>query len=246
MSVHGTGPVDEELRELAIRITRVGGLAEKLLTEAMLALDRANEPLARQVIAADDQIDSLEHEIEERALFLMARPHASGGDLRELVTAIKVASDLERIGDLAKNIAKRVIAIQDQVTARTALRGIDRMSRMALEQLRKVLDAYAGRDVEAALEVWRQDFDLDAMCTSVFRELLTHMREDPHSVAAATHLLFASKNIERIGDHTTNIAEMIHYLVKGEPLREQRPKKDSSNFVRIDPPSSKDAVLDGR
>jgi phosphate transport system protein len=150
------------------------------------------------------------------------------GDLREIMTAIKIASDLERIGDLAKNIAKRSLAVHGQAGVHQAVRGIDRMSRMALEQLRGVLDAYAQRDVETALEVWRQDADLDAMYTSIFRELLTYMMEDPRAISFATHLLFAAKNVERIGDHTTNIAEMIYYLVRGELLREARPKKDSS------------------
>jgi phosphate transport system protein len=228
MSEHTVAAFDEELSELAVRVAQMGGLVEKALTEAVLALDRADEDLARRVIEADGRVDELEREIEERAVRTIAKRQPMAGDLREIMTAIKIASDLERIGDLAKNIAKRSLAVHGQAGVRQAARGIDRMSRMALEQLRGVLDAYAHRDVEAALDVWRQDADLDAMYTSIFRELLTYMMEDPRAISFATHLLFAAKNIERIGDHTTNVAEMIYYLVRGELLRDVRPKKDSS------------------
>jgi phosphate transport system protein len=231
MNEHIVGAFDEELSQLSVLVAQMGGLAEKLLTEAVLALDRDDEDLARRVIAADEGIDRLERDIEEQAVRMIARRQPMASDLREIMTAIKISSDLERIGDLAKNIAKRSLAVQGQAGVHQAIRGIDRMSRMALEQLRKVLDAYAHRDVETALEVWRQDADLDAMYTSIFRELLTYMLEDPRAITFATHLLFAAKNVERIGDHTTNIAEMIYYLVKGELLREGRPKKDSSISV---------------
>jgi phosphate transport system protein len=228
MSEHTVAAFDEELGELAIRVAQMGGLVEKALTEAVLALDRADEDLARRVIEADGRVDDLERDIEERAVRMIAKRQPMASDLREIMTAIKIASDLERIGDLAKNIAKRSLAVHGQAGVHQAARGIDRMSRMALEQLRGVLDAYAQRDVETALETWRQDADLDAMYTSIFRELLTYMMEDPRAISFATHLLFAAKNVERIGDHTTNIAEMIYYLVRGELLREARPKKDGS------------------
>jgi phosphate transport system protein len=228
MSEHTVAAFDEELSELAVRVAQMGGLAEKALTEAVLALERGDEDLARRVIAADAHVDDLEREIEERAVRMIARRQPMAGDLREIMTAIKISSDLERIGDLAKNIAKRSLAVHGQAGVRQAVRGIDRMSRMALEQLRGALDAYAQRDVETALDVWRQDADLDAMYTSIFRELLTYMMEDPRAISFATHLLFAAKNIERIGDHTTNVAEMIYYLVRGELLRDARPKKDIS------------------
>lgn len=228
MREHIVGAFDAELGELTVRVTRMGGLAEKALTDAVLALDRTDEDLARRVIAADSSIDALEREIEEQAVHVIARRQPMADDLREIMTAVRIASDLERIGDLAKNIAKRSLAVHGELGVRQAVRAIDRMSRMALEQLRNVLDAYAQRDVETALEVWRQDADLDAMYTSIFRELLTYMMEDPRAISYATHFLFAAKNVERIGDHTTNIAEMIHYLVRGELLRETRPKKDTS------------------
>lgn len=234
MTDHIVKAFDDELNELAVRITKMGGLAEKLLTEAVVAVDRGDEELARAVIAADERIDLLEREIEEMAVQMIARRQPMANDLREIMTAMKISSDLERVGDLAKNIAKRALAIEEGPAVRRATRGIDRMSRMALEQLRKVLDAYSRRDVAAALEVWRQDTDLDAMYTSIFRELLTYMMEDPRNISFATHLLFAAKNIERIGDHATNVAEMIHYLVTGDQLREERPKKDTSSFTTLD------------
>jgi phosphate transport system protein len=234
MSEHIVSAFDEELNDLAVRITRMGGLAEKLLTDGVIALDRGDEALARQVIEADSSIDQLEREVEEQAVLMIARRQPMATDLREIMTAIKISSDLERIGDLAKNIAKRAVAVQADSGVRKAVRGIDRMSRMALEQLRKVLDSYSRRDVEIALKVWHGDSDLDAMYTSIFRELLTYMMEDPRNISFATHLLFAAKNVERIGDHTTNIAEMIYYLVEGKPLGGERPKKDMSSFTSLD------------
>ena len=228
MSEHTVAAFDEELGELAVRVAQMGGLVEKALTEAVLALVHADEDRARRVIEADGRVDELERDIEERAVRTIAKRQPMASDLREIMTAIKIASDLERIGDLAKNIAKRSLAVHGQIGVRQAARGIDRMSRMALEQLRGVLDAYAQRDEETALDVWRKDADLDAMYTSIFRELLTYMMEDPRAISFATHLLFAAKNIERIGDHTTNVAEMIYYLVEGELLRDVRPKNDSS------------------
>jgi phosphate transport system protein len=225
MSEHIVSAFDEELNDLAVRITRMGGLAEKLLTDGVIALDRGDEALARQVIEADSSIDQLEREVEEQAVLMIARRQPMATDLREIMTAIKISSDLERIGDLAKNIAKRAVAVQADSGVRKAVRGIDRMSRMALEQLRKVLDSYSRRDVEIALEVWHGDSDLDAMYTSIFRELLTYMMEDPRNISFCTHLLFAAKNVERIGDHTTNIAEMIYYLVTGKPITERAPEE---------------------
>ena len=239
MTEHTVSAFDDELGELAVRITRMGGLAEKLLTDSVIALDRGDQDLAQDVIAQDKRIDALEQEIEEESVHLIARRQPLAGDLREIMTAIKISSDLERIGDLAKNIAKRTVALQGNTSMRRAVTNIDRMSRVALEQLRDVLDAYSRRDVDGALSVWRRDSDLDTMYTSIFRELLTYMMEDPRNISFATHLVFAAKNIERIGDHTTNIAEMVYYLVEGTPLREERPKKDTSSTTALDSPSSK-------
>ena len=154
-------------------------------------------------------------------------------DLREVVGALRLANDLERIGDLAKNIAKRVIALNGEFPPPKLIRGVEHMADLLLEQLKMVLDAYARRDIKKAMEVWRNDEEIDAVCTSVFRELLTYMMEDPRNIGLCTHLLFGAKNIERVGDHTTNIAENIHFLVHGRALVDDRPKSDDTSSTLI-------------
>jgi len=240
MTEHIVTSYDEELKDLAVKITRMGGHAEKVLTDATQALHRHDEELAMRTINADEQIDRLEHEIEEQAILMIAKRQPVAADLREVIAAIKISSDLERIGDLAKNIAKRAVAVQSETGANKAVLGIDHMSRTASEQLKDVLDAFTQRDVDKAMKVWHRDSELDAMYTSIFRELLTYMMEDTRNITYSTHLLFAAKNIERIGDHATNIAETIFYLAKGEPLRDERPKQDASSFTRADYPQSDD------
>jgi phosphate transport system protein len=153
-------------------------------------------------------------------------------DLRQIMVSIRIASDLERIGDLAKNIAKRTHAIPED-HPRRIMTGLARMGRLALGQLKDVLDAYAERDEAKALAVWRNDEEIDALYNSIFRELLTYMMEDPRTIGVCTHLLFGAKNIERIGDHATNIAENIYYLVHGRPLKDERPKKDITSSTPI-------------
>jgi phosphate transport system protein len=152
-------------------------------------------------------------------------------DLRQIMTAIRVAGDLERIGDLGKNIAKRATAIADENRPKQLMIGIRHIGSTALEQLKNVLDAYSHRDADKALRVWLRDEELDAIYNSIFRELLTYMMEDPRNIGLCTHLLFGAKNLERIGDHATNIAEMIHFLVYGSPIAEKRPKGDTTSFV---------------
>jgi phosphate transport system protein len=154
-------------------------------------------------------------------------------DLREIMVAIKVSSDLERIGDLAKNTAKRAHAMSEALPRKLMI-GVTRMGRLAQEELKNILDAYARSDAEQALEVWRSDEELDALYNSIFRELLTYMMEDPRNISLCTHLLFGAKNMERIGDHATNIAENIYYLVHGKTLAEGRPKKDITSSFRIE------------
>ncbi|MEJ8570957.1 phosphate signaling complex protein PhoU [Microbaculum marinum] len=240
MTEHIVTSYDDELKALAIMITRMGGHAEKVLTDATQALNRHDEELAMRTINADEEIDRLEHEIEELAILMIAKRQPMAADLREVIAAIKISSDLERIGDLAKNIAKRAVAIQSETGAVKAALGIDRMSRIASRQLKDVLDSYTQRDVDKAMDVWHRDSELDAMYTSIFRELLTYMMEDTRNITFSTHLLFAAKNIERIGDHATNIAETIYYLSTGAPLREARPKKDASSFTPADYPQTDD------
>ena len=172
----------------------------------------------------------MQREIEEKAVLTIARRQPMAVDLREIVAALRVCSDLERIGDLAKNIAKRVMVLDDEASPTQLMRGVERMANMALAQLKQVLDAYGGRDLSAALEVWNGDEQIDAMCTSLFRELLTYMMEDPRNITFCIHVMFCAKNLERMGDHATNIAETVHYVIEGHPIADQRPKRDTVSF----------------
>src|SRR3954451_20545571 len=238
MPDHIVAAFDADLGELRRGIAEMGGIAEKMLGDATSALVCDHAELARSVIAEDPRLDDLQRSIEERGILTIARRQPLAVDLREVIAALRIASDLERAGDLAKNVAKRVIATTGQSPPRRAVMGVQPMSDLALGQLHDVLDAYAGNDVEAAVAVSRRDGAIDAMNNSLFRELLTYMMEDPRSISFCTHLLFCAKNIERIGDHSPNIAETIHYLVTGEPLAGERPKDDRSSFAIVEPPSS--------
>ncbi len=225
MSDHIVKAYDSEISSLKTMLAEMGGLAEEQLTNAITALSKRDVALADQVIARDEKLDLLEREIEEKAILTIAKRQPMAMDLREIMVAIRVSSDIERIGDLAKNTAKRTHAISEALPRRLAT-GLSRMGSMAQAQLKNVLDAYGLKDDEKAMKVWRADEDLDALYNSIFRELLTYMMEDPRNISLCTHLLFGAKNLERIGDHTTNIAENIHYLVHGKTIRESRPKKD--------------------
>jgi phosphate transport system protein len=221
---HTVKAYDKELEILDRRIAEMGGIAEKMVIDAMDALAGADAGLAHQVIATDPRLDALQREIEELAVLTIARRQPMAIDLREIIGAIRVAGDLERVGDLAKNIAKRSIKIGIEARVPRAIVGLKHMTDVATELMKDVLDAYAQRDVERARAVWERDIELDALEDSVFRDLLTHMMEDPRNISFCAHLLFCSKNIERIGDHATNIAETVFYLVTGETLPAERPK----------------------
>ena len=234
MTSHIVTAYDEELTQLKTLLAQMGGLAEDQLGAAVEALVRHDIAAADRIIGADHKIDALEGEVEERAIAMIARRQPMAIDLREIMVAIRVASNLERIGDLAKNIAKRTHAIRDG-QPRSIVAGLTRMSAMALEQLNRVLDSYTRRDEVMALEVWRGDKELDALYNSVFRELLTYMMEDPRTIGLCTHLLFVAKNIERIGDHATNIAENVYYLVHGKQLADERPKTDRTSTTPVGP-----------
>jgi phosphate transport system protein len=234
MSEHIVRSYDVELEDLRRLISEMGGIAEKMLVDAISALVRQDVPLAQAVIAADSRLDVLQREVEERAILMIARRQPLAVDLRETISAIRVSGDVERIGDLAKNIGKRALAIAGQFQPQKIVVGVQHMSDLVLGQLKDVLDAYAQQDQVKALDVWGRDGAIDALYTSLFRELLTYMMEDPRNISFCTHLLFCAKNIERIGDHTTNIAETIHYLVTGETLAMERPKDDRSNFAILD------------
>lgn len=237
MQEHIVTSFEEALDSINESLARMGGLAEKQLADSIEAITRRDRALAEQTVASDKQIDALEVDIEAQALRLIALRQPMAIDLRETVSAIKISSDLERIGDLAKNISKRALAV-DQASPGRAMQGLERMGRQVLNQLKEVLDAYAQRDNERAMVVWRRDEEIDEMYNSLFRELLTYMMEDPRTISLCTHLLFVAKNLERIGDHSTNIAETIQFLVTGQALGENRPKGDTTSVTNMEFPAN--------
>jgi phosphate transport system protein len=235
LSEHTVRAFEEELKTLDSKIAQMGGLAEQCLARAIDSLERRDPALAEAVIHQDEMIDRLENELEEMAVSIIARRQPMALDLRQIITTIRVASDLERIGDLSKNIAKRALAIAEEHRPKTLIIGLKHIGDAALEQLKNVLDAYSERDAEKAMRVWNNDQQIDAIYNAVFRELLTYMMEDPRNIGLCTHLLFGAKNIERIGDHATNIAEMVNFLVYGKSIVDRRPKGDTTTFAMPDP-----------
>ena len=220
---------DEELNRLNNLISRMGGLAETQLNGAAQAVLRRDAELAAQIRAKDKEIDALEHDVGALVVQLLALRQPMAIDLRYIVSALKVAADLERFGDHAKSIAKRAIAISQ--VPRIPSPGLDRMARLVQTMIKDVLDAYLENDTDKATAVWNQDVEVDQLYNSLFRELLTYMMEDPRNITGCTHLLFIAKNIERMGDHATNIAETVHYQVKGSELPDDRPKGEDPSFA---------------
>jgi phosphate transport system protein len=233
MSEHTAKAFDIDLQELTRKVSEMGGLAEKEVADSVDALAKRDGALAQRVIATDINTDQLQREIEEKAILTIARRQPMAVDLREIVAALRLANDLERIGDLAKNIAKRVVALNGDFPPQKLIRGVEHIADLVLEQLKDVLDAYAQRDLAKAIAVWNGDDKIDAMYTSLFRELLTYMMEDPRNITFCTHLLFCAKNIERMGDHATNIAETVYYMVEGRALVDERPKGDTTNIAPV-------------
>jgi phosphate transport system protein len=225
VSEHIIKSYDEELRRLDNAITQMGGLAETQLASAIEAVVKRDSRLAADVVEADVRVDQLEQDIEGMALRLLALRQPMAVDLRQILAALKTASDLERIADYATNVAKRSIVLNQAPPVKPAF-SIPRMGRLGQAMIKDVLDAYVERDADKALLVWARDEELDEMYTSLFRELLTYMIEDARNITACTHLLFMAKNIERIGDHATNIAETLYFMVHGTPLTMSRPKRD--------------------
>lgn len=231
MTDHIVRSYDTDLEGLRRSLAEMGGMAERMLADSTVALVRRDTALAQKIISADLRLDNLQRDVEEKAVLTIARRQPLAQDLRELISAIRIAADVERVGDLAKNIAKRAVAISGQFQPpHRAVVGLEHISRLVQAQLKDVLDAYAAGNEQKALEVWGRDDEIDALYTSLFRELLTYMMEDPRNITFCTHLLFCAKNIERIGDHTTNIAETIHYLITGDSLDVNRPKLDTTNI----------------
>ncbi len=234
MTDHIVTSFSEELEQLGTNVSKMGGLAEAQLQSAIDAITRRDMKLADRTVEQDQQLDDLELLIEENAVELIALRQPMALDLREAMAAIKISADLERIGDLAKNISKRSLVIfQDYETPNRLVQGLSRMGKLALGQLKLVLDAYTNRDVEMANKVWLSDEEIDEMYNSVFRELLTYMMEDPRTIGMCTHLLFVAKNIERIGDHATNISETVSYLVTGDRIVGERPKGDKTSTTSV-------------
>lgn len=230
MTRHTMLAFDDDLRELAAEIVEMGTRTEKQVSNAMDALLSKNVSLARDVKAADGAIDELERAIETKAIETIARRQPLAIDLREIVGALRIATDLERIGDLASNIAKRAEQIGNKKFANEISVQLRHMTQLVLQQLRSVIHSYQHRDVDEALRVWRSDEDIDGLHNSTFRQLLTYMMEDPGNITLGMHLLFCAKNIERIGDHATNIAESVHFILQGGTIPGERPKLNVTNF----------------
>ena len=224
---------EEELSLLNNKVAKMGGLAEQVLGQSIEALERRDPELAASTINEDEAVDALQREIEEQAVVMIARRQPLAYDLRQIMSALRISNDLERIGDLGKNIAKRAVAVVSEQQPKQLMLGLKHMGELALGQLKDVLDAFIERDADRALKVWYKDEEIDAMYNSLFRELLTYMMEDPRNIGISTHLLFGAKNVERVGDHTTNIAETVHFLVRGFNIADDRPKDDQTSSTLI-------------
>jgi phosphate transport system protein len=228
MPEHTAKAFDIDLQELTRMVAEMGGLAEKQVADAVDALARRDADRAQRTVSGDPSIDALQQEIEEKAVLTIARRQPMAVDLREIVGALRVSNDLERIGDLAKNIGKRVLALDGEFHPAKLIRGVEHMGALVLAQLKDVLDSYARHDLNKAMAVWKGDEEIDSICTSLFRELLTYMMEDPRNITFCIHLMFCAKNIERMGDHATNIAETVYYMIEGHAIADQRPKGDTT------------------
>ena len=222
---------DKELETLERRIAEMGGMAEQMVSDSIRALVTSDPALAQRVISQDVVVDQTERDIGDSAILMIAKRQPVASDLREIIGSIRIASDLERVGDLGKSNAKRVIAVQSSGIPRPLARGIEHLAELALSQLKDVLDVYSTRSAEKAEAIRLRDEEIDAIYTSLFREMLTYMMEDPRNITPCTHLLFCAKNIERIGDHATNIAETIYYMKTGEQPAGERPKDDNTASV---------------
>ncbi len=227
---HTTRAFDTDLQEIARKVAEMGGFVERQIANSIRALVDRDTELAERVVTTDPTIDVMQRDIEEKAILTIARRQPMAVDLREIVGAMRVCNDLERIGDHAKHIGKRVVALDNDFYPQKLIRGVEAMGELVEAQLKQVLDAYAGHDVQAALAVWKNDEEINSTCMSLFRELLTYMMEDPRNITFCMHLMFCAKDIERMGDHATNIAETVYYMAEGQPITEQRPKSDTTSF----------------
>ena len=224
MNQHTVKAYGDELNQLTAEVVRMGGLAEAQVADAIESVARRDVALAKAVVERDNRLDALHRDIEKKSIRLIALRQPVASDLRRTLGAMKLASDLERTGDLAKNIAKRALILAEGEPMQPLTRSIERMGRLVSTRLRDVLDAYTASEVERALSVWSTDDEVDEHYNALFRELLTYMMGDARTIGACTHLLFMAKNLERIGDHATNIAEVIHYEITGDEMTGERPR----------------------
>jgi phosphate transport system protein len=224
---------DEDLSHLESLIMEMGGLVEAQITDAVTALNRRDTELGATVIKGDEKIDALEAEVDATVVRILAKRQPMAQDLRAVVVAPKIASNLERVGDYAKNIAKRTSVLAQTEPVGSATSTIARMCERVQSMMKSVLDAYVARDKEAADDVRQRDEEVDQMHNTLFRELLTYMMEDPRMITPCMHLLFIAKNVERMGDHTTSIAEQVYYMVTGETFDEERPKSDETSYAVV-------------
>lgn len=224
MNQHTVKAYGDELNQLTAEVARMGGLAEAQVADAVESVARRDVALARAVVERDVKLDAMHRDIERKAIRLIALRQPVASDLRKTLAAMKLSVDLERTGDLAKNIAKRALILADGEPMQPLTRSIERMGRLVSNRLRDVLDAYTASEVDRALSVWTSDDEVDEHYNAMFRELLTYMMGDPRTISACTHLLFMAKNLERIGDHATNIAETIHYEITGDEMTGERPR----------------------
>ena len=224
MAPHIVASFDAELQKLSALVVDMGAKVGSQIESAATALRTRDPQMAQEVVGADKAIDAQQARIEDTVIQMIAKRQPVAIDLRETIATLKIATDLERMGDLAKNNAKRVIAMSSSVQPAGMGANLDTLSARAFDQLSKVMQAYARRDKDLAQAVWSSDGEIDTLHTALFRELLTYMMEDPRSIGFSAHLLFCAKNLERIGDHATNIAENVHYIATGQFLSGDRPK----------------------
>ncbi len=242
MNEHWTKSGEGLLEPLVAEVARLGGLAEAQIADCVEAIARRDVPLAQAIIARDRKLDQLQADIERRAIDLIATRQPVGRQLRRAVAALKIASNLERCGDLARNVAKRGLVLSESEPLTPLTRSIERMGRLVASRLKDVLDAYTSGELDKALSVWSRDDEVDEHYNSLFRELLTYMMGDPRTITPGAHLLFIAKNLERIGDHATNIAEIIHFEVTGQAELGERPKWDPMNrHIAAEPGAVPDA-----
>ena len=224
MPQHTVKAYGDELNQLTAEVARMGGLAEAQVADAVDSVARRDVALARAVVDRDARLDAMHRDIERKAIRLIALRQPVASDLRRTLASMKLAMDLERTGDLAKNIAKRGLILAEGEPMQPLTRSIERMGKLVSMRLRDVLDAYAAAEIDRAIAVWNTDDEVDEHYNALFRELLTYMMGDPRTITACTHLLFMAKNLERIGDHATNIAETVHYEITGEEMLGERPQ----------------------